>query len=148
MPLRRPVAAQGDRGSIIPLVLGFWLIALLFVAGAVALGDVFTKQRNLQSVCDGAAIAAANTVRADALHGGGVAAGAIPIGDAAGAVAAYLGRDRSRSTVSAQTEIEADGVTVALTCAQHNEIAFGIVVGKAHGVDQVVAASARSPLTP
>ena len=48
-----------DRGSTVPLILGFFLIALLVVAGAVALGDAFVDQRNLQDVCDGAAAAAA-----------------------------------------------------------------------------------------
>ena len=143
-----PVAVDRERGSVIPLVLGFWLIALVFVAGSVALGNVFTSQRNLQSICDGAAIAGANSVRPDALHGVGVGTGSAPLGDAGAAVAAYLARDRSRSSVRADTTVDPDGVTVHLTCAQHNTVAFGFVVGKGTGVDQTVDASARSPLTP
>ena len=139
---------RGDQGSVIPLVLGFWLIALLFVAGSVALGDVFTNHRTLQSMCDGAAIAAANTARPDALHGAGIDAAAIPLADATDAVAGYLALDRARSAVSAETGIEADGVTVDLTCSQHTRVIFGLIIGKPDGVTQIVNASARSPLTP
>jgi hypothetical protein len=48
-----------DRGSTIPLILGFVIVAFFLVAGAVALGDAFVQQRDLQDVCDGAAAAAA-----------------------------------------------------------------------------------------
>ncbi|MDQ2751380.1 MAG: pilus assembly protein TadG-related protein, partial [Actinomycetota bacterium] len=48
-----------DRRTTIPLILGFFIIALITVAGAVAAGDAFVQQRGLQDVCDGAAAAAA-----------------------------------------------------------------------------------------
>ena len=55
------VRLADDRGSTIPLILGCFVVAFLIVAGSVAAGDAFLQQRNLQSVCDGAAAAAATS---------------------------------------------------------------------------------------
>ena len=52
----------------------------------MALSDVFTQQRSLQSVCDGAAIYAANNVDPGALHGGGASGPALPLTDASAQV--------------------------------------------------------------
>ena len=49
---------RDDTGSTIPLIIGFFLISMLMVAGSVAAGDAFVQQRGLQDVCDGAALAA------------------------------------------------------------------------------------------
>ncbi|MDQ6874954.1 MAG: pilus assembly protein TadG-related protein, partial [Actinomycetota bacterium] len=51
-----------DRGSITPLILVFFLVAALLVMGAAAAGSAFLAQRDLQAVCDGAAVRAANAV--------------------------------------------------------------------------------------
>jgi len=48
-----------DHGSTLPLILGFFLLALIMVAGSIAAGDAFVQQRDLQDVCDGAVTAAA-----------------------------------------------------------------------------------------
>ena len=60
--MSRLARLSDDRGSTIPLILGFFLIGLLMVGGAVLASDAFTHQRDLQSVCDGAAIAGANAI--------------------------------------------------------------------------------------
>jgi Putative Flp pilus-assembly TadE/G-like len=142
--------AESDTGSVIPLVLGFWLVAMLFVAGALATSDVFTKQRALQSVCDSAALAAANNISTVDLRGaaGSSTADAIPLGPAESLVRAYLDRDPARSRVTAITRISGDGVTVQVDCHVHNGVIFGAVILRAGGVDQVAYASARSPLLP
>jgi hypothetical protein len=139
---------RGDEGSVIPLILGFFLVAMLFVAGAVALSNVFTKQRGLQSICDGAAIYAAGVARTEVLHGGGVVGAAIPLADASDAVRIYLARDAARATVVASPTVAADGVTVNVTCAQTNRVAFETVILRPHGVRQTAYSSARSPLRP
>jgi hypothetical protein len=140
---------SGDRGSTLPLILGFWLIGMLIVGGAVALSDAFTKQRDLQSICDGAAIAAANSASQTGLHGDGTAGSlAIPLANAGDAVAAYLARDAGRSGVHASGVIDPDGVTVHLTCTQRTHLAFGGLISKSAGVDQTADTSARSPVTP
>ena len=48
-----------EQGSTFPLIIGFFLLAMLVVAGSVAAGDAFVQQRGLQDTCDGAALAAA-----------------------------------------------------------------------------------------
>ncbi len=138
------VRAENDRGSIIPLILGFCLLALLFISGAVALSDVFTQQRSLQSVCDGAAIYAANKVDPGALHGNGAPTTALPLADASQQVAVYLKRDARRARVEPVVQIASDGVTVEVTCREHNDVAFGFVILRASGVDQTARSSARS----
>jgi hypothetical protein len=138
----------GDDGSTIPLILGFFLIALLFVGGTVALSDAVTKQRDLQSVCDGAAVAAANSARPDSLHGNGTSVDAIPLGNADDATARYLANDPDRSGVRATGRLSPDGGTVELTCTQHVRVAFAGLIAKSEGIDQTATASARSPLLP
>ena len=138
------VREEPERGSIIPLILGFCLLALLFISGAVALSDVFTQQRSLQSVCDGAAIYAANQVAPSALHGNGTSVTALPLSAANQQVAVYLQRDARRSRVRPAVQIAPDGVTVEVTCREHNDVAFGFVILRASGVDQTARSSARS----
>ena len=70
-----------DDGSVIPFVLGFFIIALLLVAGSVAAGDAFVQQRDLQDVCDGAAVAAASAADLSANRSGTSASGDLPLGD-------------------------------------------------------------------
>jgi uncharacterized membrane protein len=138
------IRSENDRGSIIPLILGFCLLALLFISGAVAMSDVFTQQRSLQSVCDGAAIYAANKVDPGALHGNGASKTSLPLADASQQVAVYLRRDARRVRVEPVVQIAPDGVTVQVTCREHNDVAFGFVILHASGVDQTARSSARS----
>lgn len=138
------VRNEPERGSIVPLILGFCLLALLFISGAVALSDVFTQQRSLQSACDGAAIYAANNVEPAALHGNGASVTALPLSDASQQVAVYLARDARRSRVRPAVAIAPDGVTVEVTCREHNDVAFGFVILHSSGVDQTARSSARS----
>ncbi|MEP6851889.1 MAG: pilus assembly protein TadG-related protein [bacterium] len=144
--LRRRPGRRGDRGSVIPLILGFWLVGMYVVAAAIALGDAFTGQRTLQSICDGAAVAAANTVRTDVLHYGGTDAAALPLGDTSPAVARFLARDGGRDGVQFESVVTQD--TVTLHCTRSRRVTFGRFIGKPGGVTQSVYSSARSPLQP
>ena len=139
------LAVADDRGSTLPLILGFFLIAMLFVAGATAISGAFTDQRDLQSVCDGASLAAANSASGQALHGLGNASGAIELGDADAAVVGYLQRAGALD-VRAQSEVSIDGMTLRVTCVRHTKLAFGSFIGQGSGVDQRAVSSARSPL--
>jgi hypothetical protein len=67
------VIEQPELGSTTPLILGFFLIALLFVGATTALSDAVGRQRALQATCDGASIAAANQAQDTAVHGTGTA---------------------------------------------------------------------------
>ena len=51
---------DGERGSTLPFVLVCWLVAALMAFGAIAASDAFLEQQEVQAVCDGAALAAAN----------------------------------------------------------------------------------------
>lgn len=136
-----------DRGSTLPLILGFFLIALLFVAASVAAGDAFVQQRDLQDVCDGAAAAAA-AQGVDLGRGGALQSeSALQFGDVHGAVVEYLDRDPSRRGIAVHTALSADGRTLTLRCEQTEHVAFGAMFGKSHGVHHVVTSSARAPLS-
>jgi hypothetical protein len=137
-----------DEGSTIPLILGFWMVAMVMVAGAVALGDAFTKQRDLQSICDGAALAAANSGDPASVHGGGLnGSDALPLARVTEAVTSYLSRGENRG-VQADAVVDRDGVTVRVTCRRHVRITFGAVLGRPGGIDQITDADARSPVHP
>lgn len=119
-----------DRGSTIPLILGFFLIALLVVAGAVALGDAFVDQRNLQDVCDGAAAAAAATAADLDREHGLTSGGSLRFVDVESAVADYLTRDAGRRDVRVGAELSDGGTRITLTCEQPMALAFGAFFGR------------------
>lgn len=136
-----------DDGSTLPLILGFFLIALIMIAGSVAAGDAFVQQRGLQDVCDGAATAAA-AGGVDLGRGGALEhEQALQFGDVRMAVETYLAREPSRSVVHVDAELSADRRTLTLTCAQTEHIAFGAMFGKGDGVHHVVSSSAEAPLS-
>jgi uncharacterized membrane protein len=136
---------KADDGSTIPLVLGFFLIGLLMVAGAVLASDAYTEQRDLQSICDGAALAAANAVDSGAARTQRLDE-ALPLAGVQRAVESYLTRDPDRAGVSIRAAVAADGRTVTADCRRHTRLAFGAVIGKADGIDQHATAHARSVL--
>ena len=137
-----------DRGSTIPLILGCFLVAFLIVAGSVAAGDAFVQQRGLQSVCDGAAAAAATSADlAAARETGDVGGSALRLANVQEAVERYLARDASRSTVHVEATLSQDAEAVSLVCVEHTEIAFGAVFGKGAGVDHHAISTARAPLS-
>ena len=136
-----------DRGSTLPLILGFFLIALIMLAGSVAAGDAFVQQRGLQDVCDGAATAAAAGA-IDLGRGGALQhESALQFGNVRDAVLSYLARDPSRHGVRVQAAVSTDRQTLTLTCRQTEHIAFGAMFGRGSGVHHVVTSSARAPLS-
>ena len=134
---------KDDRGSTIPLIFGFFLIAALLVAGAVALGQAFVQQRNLQDICDGAAAAVAASA-ADLDRGGGVAIGpSLPFADVRQAIARYLARDSARRDVHITATLSADRQRITLTCVQTTPLVLGALFGRAH-VRHTATSSARA----
>jgi hypothetical protein len=135
-----------DRGSTIPVILAFFLVAVLTVAGAVAAGQAFVQQRDLQDLCDGAATAAAGSA-IDLSRTGGVVHGAdLRFAGVQDAVQAYLARDPDRRDAEVSTLVSADGTRLALTCVQTRPIAFGALFGRSGGVRHIVHATARAPV--
>ena len=138
-----PSARDGDRGSTIPLILGFFLLAALVVAASVALGQAFVQQRDLQDVCDGAAAAAAASA-ADLDRSGSVASGAsLRFDDVAGSVDAYLARDITRRDVRVGVTLSPDRTRLTLTCIETRPLAFGGLIGRAH-LRHVATSTARA----
>jgi Flp pilus assembly protein TadG len=134
-----------DRGSTLPLIIGFFVLAMLMVAGSVAAGDAFVQQRGLQDVCDGAALAgAASAVDLD--RGAGVASGGtLRFADVQQVVDDYLARDPGRADVQVDVVLSADARTLSLTCVETRRITFGSLFGQGDGVRHVVHAAARAP---
>ena len=139
--------AEDERGTTIPLILGFFLIALIVVAGAVAAGDAFVQQRGLQDVCDGAVAAgvagAADLDRSATLGTGG----ALQFAGVQRVVDDYLARDPGRGAVQIEASLSPDARTLQLTCTEVSTIAFGAMFGKGHGIRHVATSSARAPLS-
>jgi putative Flp pilus-assembly TadE/G-like protein len=137
---------RDDRGSVIPLILGCWLLVMLIAAGYVAATDAFAKRVDLQDVCDGAAIAAANSVDLargrDA--GGAQSGGYLQLDDVQAAVDAYIARDEWRGAVRLDASLSADRTQVSLTCTRRSKIAFGWLFAKPRGVVARVNSTARS----
>jgi hypothetical protein len=135
-----------DRGSTLPVILGFFLIALVTVAGAVAAAQAFVQQRDLQDLCDGAATAAAAGA-VDLTRTGGVVQGPdLRFAGADAAVQRYLARDPDRTGTEISTVVSPDGTEIALTCRRTRPIAFGALFGEAGGVRHVVHSTARAPV--
>lgn len=136
----------GERGSTIPLILCFFLVGLMAVAGAVAAGDAFVQQRALQDVCDGAAVAAAASA-ADLDRTAGVVTGsALRFGGVEAAVRGYLDRDPLRRDVRVSATLSPDARTLSLTCRETRPVVFGGFFGHSGGVRHVARSSARAPI--
>ncbi len=134
---------RDDRGSTIPLIMGFFLIALIMVAGSIALGTAFVQERELQDVCDGAAAAAAaSAADLDRTNGLG-AADSLRFADVVPAVERYLARDPDRHDVQVHAALSADRRRITLTCDETRSLAFGAFFGRAQ-VRHTVTSSARA----
>jgi hypothetical protein len=140
--MSRLTRLSDDRGSTIPLILGFFLIGLLMVAGAVLASDAFTHQRDLQSVCDGAAIAGANAIDGPAARTQQLTV-ALPLAEVQIAVQNYLAEDAARSTVSVQAAVTADGSTVLTDCRVSTRLAFARLIGRPDGIVQHARSQAQ-----
>lgn len=143
---------RGDEGTIIPLVTGLALLAMLLVFGGIAASAAFLATRDLASACDGAVLAAADAVAESPLYAGGARpVGRLPLSrsDAERAVRAYLAVDsagQTRPTVAAVT-VGADGRTVTARCRRTGvRLPFGAVFGLGAGIDRTVTSRAETPL--
>lgn len=138
-------SVRDDRGSTVPLILGFFVIALMMVAGAVLASDAFTKQRDLQSVCDGAALAAANAIDGPAARTQTLTA-ALPLAQVQQAVQTYLDRDPERGQITITAALSASGRVAMLNCTQHTRLAFQRLLAHPNGFDQHATSTAEGSL--
>lgn len=144
--MRTAATDDGERGSTLPFVLLCWLIAALMVFGAIAASDAFLEQRAVQSVCDGAALAAADRTDERVVYGNGVGT-ALPLTaeSTETAVAEHLAAGDARLDSWATST---DGTEVTVRCTRQAEIAFGWLFLGGRPLERTALASARAPITP
>jgi uncharacterized membrane protein len=134
---------HGDEGSLIPMILMAFVVAGLIIVGSVVAGAAFLAQRDLQSVCDGAAIAGAQSLDdPDFYHNGVGSDQALPLGGVQQAVDKYAAEDGSHVRMIAS--VGDDHVTVAVACNKTAHLTFGAVFGYGNGLKQHASAHARS----
>lgn len=137
---------RGDDGSMIPMIIMAFVVAGLVVTGSIAAGSAFLAQRDVQSVCDGAAIAGAQALDPDRYFGGtGAPGGTYPLGPVQAAVSRYQTEDDS----GAAMEAGLTGRSVVVRCEKTVHIPFGTVFGYGNGLDRIATAHAepRMPTT-
>ena len=135
-----------ERGSTLPFVLVCWLVAALMTFGAIAASHAFLEQQEVQSVCDGAALAAANTADEAVLYTDGVGSD-LPLTRAT-AQAAVADQLADGGTQLDAWSAETDGVEVVVTCSRSVEIAFGWLFLGGQPLERTAVASARAPTVP
>ncbi len=142
----RTGAADGEDGSTLPFVLVCWLVAALMAFGAIAASDAFLEQQQVQSVCDGAALAAANAADEAVVYVRGVGTELPLTREAAQAAVADQLADAGARLDAWSTET--DGVEVTVRCTRQVEIAFGWLFLAGQPLERTAVASARAPTGP
>ena len=138
--------SDGERGSTLPFVLVCWLVAALMAFGAVAASDAFLEQQEVQSVCDGAALAAANRADEAVLYTAGLGS-ELPL-TRAGAQAAVADQLADGGDLLDSWSAETDGAEVTVRCTRYVEIAFGWLFLGGQPLERTATASARAPTLP
>ena len=138
---------EDERGSTLPFVLLCWLLAALMVCGAVAASDAFLEQQEVQSVCDGAALAAADRTDEGRVYAAGVGA-ELPLTaqSTERAVAEHLA-DAGDDHLDAWSTAT-DGAEVTVRCTRYADIAFGWLFHGGRPLERTAVASARAPTIP
>ena len=141
-----PAGCERDRGSLVPLVLVCFGVALTMVCGGITASVAFLAQRDVQSLCDGAAVAAANGIDEAGYFGSsGNAAVALSEASVAAAVQDYLAvAGQGLDNWAAST----DGRTVELVCTRFVEVPFAAVFLGGAPLERSAVASSRSPYLP
>jgi uncharacterized membrane protein len=137
---------RGERGSTLPFVLVCWLIAALMVVGAVAASDAFLEQQEVQSICDGAALAAADRADEEVVYTSGVGE-QLPLSRATAQAAVADQLAGGRAELDAWS-VDTDGVEVTVRCTRYADIAFGWLFLSGRPLERTAVASARAPTVP
>ncbi|SDJ06040.1 Putative Flp pilus-assembly TadE/G-like [Frankineae bacterium MT45] len=128
MSTRRP-RRDDDRGSTIPLILGFFVLAMLVVAGSIAAGDAAIDQQGLQSLCDSASLAIVHPDLAD-LRETGKTEKTLSESSTTAALDAYVSRDPERQNVDFKVAIAPDRASLVLHCSEEIPVAMGWLFGR------------------
>lgn len=135
-----------DRGSTIPLIVGFFLVALLASAGAVVAGQAFVAQRDLQDQCDGVAAAVAARA-ADVDRSAAIGAEALRFADVQRLVEASVAREQGGWQLHVAARLTDQDRTIRLRCSATVPVAFGVLFGRPNGLRHVVDSSAQEPIS-
>ena len=114
--------------------------------GAIAASDAFLEQQEVQSVCDGAALAAANQADEAVVYAQGVGA-ELPLTRAA-AEAAVADQLADAGVTLDAWSAETDGAEVTVRCTRSVSIAFGWLFLGGQPLERTAIASARAPTAP
>jgi Flp pilus assembly protein TadG len=137
---------DAERGSTLPFVLVCWLIAALMAFGAIAASDAFLEQQEVQSICDGAALAAADHADEAVVYTSGVGA-QLPLSRTAAQAAVADQLAGGRADLDAWS-VDTDGVEVTVTCTRYADIAFGWLFLGGQPLERTAVAGARAPTVP
>jgi hypothetical protein len=132
-----------EEGSTLPFVLVCWLVAALMVFGAIAASDAFLEQQEVQSLCDGAALAAASQVDEAVAYTVGVGTELPLTQDAAEAAVADQLADAGVQLDA--WSAETDGAEVTVRCTRSVHIAFDWLFLGGQPLERTAVASARAP---
>jgi Flp pilus assembly protein TadG len=138
-----PVSCDPEEGSTLPFVLVCWLVAALMAFGAIAASDAFLEQQQVQSVCDGAALAAADQADEAVVYSQGVGA-QLPLTRSA-AEAAVADQLADAGVALDAWSAETDGVEVTVRCTRDVHIAFDWLFLGGEPLERTAVASARAP---
>ena len=141
-----PPPPDPEAGSSLPFVLVCWLVAALMVLGGIAASDAFLEQQEVQSICDGAALAAANQADEATVYARGVGA-QVPLTRAAAEAAVADQLADAGSTLDAWSA-RTDGAEVTVRCTRSVRIAFDWVFLGGRPLERTAVASARAPTVP
>ncbi len=138
-----------DAGSVLVLMLGFAVLAVLLVAVVTDASSLYLTRRSLAGSADGAALTAVQELDRVAFYTG-PSGEAIPLDPeaAAGAVQDYVTRaglvERYEAFVVTRVDVGPESVTVSFRCLRR--LPFPGIVGGASGAVLVDAtATARAP---
>lgn len=140
-PCRRDGGFGSDSGTILPLILLSFLLAILMVCGGIAASSAFLSQRDLSSRCDGAALAAAQGLNKGGYYKNVFAENRPVDGLAQSKVDAYLAAN-GPVDVDAVAHVK-DGV-VTVHCTTRANIPFAKMFGYPDGVPREITSSAES----
>jgi Flp pilus assembly protein TadG len=143
VPVTRPAALDPEAGSTLPFVLVCWLVGALMVFGAIAASDAFLEQQQVQSVCDGAALAAADQADEAVVYAQGVGAH-LPLTRSAAETAVADQLTDAGVSLDAWSA-ETDGAEVTVRCTRSVHIAFDWLFLGGNPLERTAVASARAP---
>jgi len=152
----RPAQAGNDccvprpeRGSIVPFVLLSFGIALLMVCGGITASAAFLAQRDVQSLCDGAAVAAANAADEGQYFGSG-GQDAVPLSQqsVSAAISDHLAAATDPSSALTSWSAATDGRSVEVVCSRFVALPFAEIFLGGRELERTATASARSPVVP